>query len=994
ANSNGVADAGETIDYSFVLTNTGNVTLTDVSVDDPKAGPVTCAPTTLEPGQSVTCTADAPYTVTEQDVIDGGVVNVATGNATTPPDVDPIVPPTDTETTPTPVAGAGLSIDKVASLNDANSNGVADAGETIDYSFVLTNTGNVSLSDVSVDDPKAGPVTCDPTALAPGESVTCTADTPYTVTEQDVIDGGVVNVATGNATTPPGVDPIVPPTDTETTPTPVAGAGLSLDKVASLNDTNSNGLADAGETIDYSFVLTNTGNVTLTGVSVDDPKAGPVTCDPTTLAPGESVTCTADTPYTVTEQDVIDGGVVNVATGNATTPPDVDPIIPPTDTETTPTPAVAAGLALDKIASLNDTNSNGLADEGETIDYSFVLTNTGNVTLTGVSVDDPKAGPVTCAPTTLAPGESVTCTADAPYTVTEQDVIDGGVVNVATASAITPAGVDPIDPPTDTETTPTPVAGPSMALDKVASLNDTNSNGLADVGETIDYSFVLLNNGNIDLTDVSVDDPKAGPVTCAPTTLEPGQSVTCTADAPYTVTEQDVIDGGVVNVATGNATTPPDVDPIVPPTDTETTPTPVAGAGLSIDKVASLNDANSNGVADAGETIDYSFVLTNTGNVTLADVSVEDPKAGPVTCGPTTLAPGESVTCTADSPYTVTEQDVIDGGVVNVATGNATTPPDVDPIVPPTDTETTPTPVVGAGLSLDKVASLNDANSNGLADAGETIDYSFVLTNTGNVSLSDVSVDDPKAGPVTCDPTTLAPGESVTCTADNAYTVTEQDVIDGGVVNVATSSATTPPGVDPIVPPTDTETTPTPPALGGLSLVKVDHLNDTNGNGLADAGETIDYTFILTNTGNLTLTDVGVDDPMVGSVTCTMTILVPGQSVECAADTSYTVTAADVLAGKITNTATGGGATPPGVDPIVPPTDTVVTPTGPIPAAPTPAPTPTPTPVPTSPSAPGGFLPTTGADALALVSIAVALGLVGTGIHLFRRRRQGLSQQR
>ncbi|KAB1880909.1 hypothetical protein F6W70_17705, partial [Microbacterium maritypicum] len=204
---------------------------------------------------------------------------------------------------------------------------------------------------------------------------------------------------------------------------------------------NSNGLADAGETIDYSFVVLNTGNVTLTGVSVDDPKAGSVTCDPTTLAPGESVTCTADAPYTVTEQDIIDGGVVNTATGNATTPEGVDPIIPPTDTETTPTPAAAAGLAIEKVASLNDANSNGLADAGETIDYSFVVLNTGNVTLTGVSVDDPKAGSVTCDPTTLAPGESVTCTADAPYTVTEQDIIDGGVVNTATGNATTPEGV-------------------------------------------------------------------------------------------------------------------------------------------------------------------------------------------------------------------------------------------------------------------------------------------------------------------------------------------------------------------------------------------------------------------------------------------------------------------------------------------------------------------------------------------------------------------------
>ncbi|WP_047522908.1 DUF7507 domain-containing protein, partial [Microbacterium sp. ZOR0019] len=287
-------------------------------------------------------------------------------NATTPPGVDPITPPTDTETTPTPAAAAGLAIDKVASLNDTDDNGLADVGETIDYSFVILNTGNITVTDVSVDDPKAGAVTCDPITLAPGESVTCTADNPYTVTEQDIIDGGVVNTATGNATTPPGVDPITPPTDTETTPTALAGAAMTLEKSASLNDTNGNGLADAGETIDYSFLLTNTGNITLTDASVDDPKAGAVTCDPSSLAPGDSVTCTTDAPYTVTERDVIDRGVLNTATGNAMTPPGVDPITPPSDTIVTPTGPVPS-------------NPGGGGDGGP-------LANTGADSLAGVPV--------------------------------------------------------------------------------------------------------------------------------------------------------------------------------------------------------------------------------------------------------------------------------------------------------------------------------------------------------------------------------------------------------------------------------------------------------------------------------------------------------------------------------------------------------------------------------------------------------------------------------
>ena len=52
-------------------------------------------------------------------------------------------------------------------------------------------------------------------------------------------------------------------------------------------------MTTAGDTIAYTFVVTNTGNVTLDSVAVDDPLVGAVSCPVTTLAPGASTTCTA-----------------------------------------------------------------------------------------------------------------------------------------------------------------------------------------------------------------------------------------------------------------------------------------------------------------------------------------------------------------------------------------------------------------------------------------------------------------------------------------------------------------------------------------------------------------------------------------------------------------------------------------------------------------------------------------------------------------------------
>ncbi len=114
-------------------------------------------------------------------------------------------------------------------------NGTA-AGDSIDYSFLVTNTGNVTLDPVSVDDPTAGPVTCPVTVLAPGASTTCTAS--YTLTQGDVDAGVVDNTATATGTDPNDTD--VTDTDTVSTPIP-ASPGISVVKSATLNGTAAGG---------------------------------------------------------------------------------------------------------------------------------------------------------------------------------------------------------------------------------------------------------------------------------------------------------------------------------------------------------------------------------------------------------------------------------------------------------------------------------------------------------------------------------------------------------------------------------------------------------------------------------------------------------------------------------------------------------------------------------------------------------------------------------
>lgn len=128
----------------------------------------------------------------------------------------------------------------------------------------------------------------------------------------------------------------------------------------------------------------------------------------------------------------------------------------------------APSLTLDKQATLNDGNANGIADAGETIQYTFLVTNTGNTVLTAVSIDDPRVTGVLPATADIAIGGSQLFTA-APYLVTQEDIAAGQIDNTATASGLDPNAVvveslpDNTTIPTATTPSPSPSPSPSQA---------------------------------------------------------------------------------------------------------------------------------------------------------------------------------------------------------------------------------------------------------------------------------------------------------------------------------------------------------------------------------------------------------------------------------------------------------------------------------------------------------------------------------------------------
>ena len=300
-------------------------------------------------------------------------------------------------------------------------------------------------------------MTCPVTTLAPGVTTTCTAT--YTLTQADVDAGVVDNTASVDR------DAADRCSRHRHRHGQLAGRAQPRPSASTSRRPPPSG-ATAGSTIAYTFVVTNTGNVTLHGVAITDAKVGPVTCPVTTLAPGATTTCT--TTYTLTQADVDSGHVANTAAVDRHAPDRCSGRLLRDSTDT----PIAAGptLTLDKTAAAPSGNT-----AGSTIAYSFLVTNTGNVTLTSVGVSDPKVGPVTCPVTTLAPAASTTCTTT--YTLTQADVDAGSVVNTATAAGTPPTGaaVTAIDSVTS------PIARTAtITMDKQAGTPSGNTAGFDD----------------------------------------------------------------------------------------------------------------------------------------------------------------------------------------------------------------------------------------------------------------------------------------------------------------------------------------------------------------------------------------------------------------------------------------------------------------------------------------------------------------------------------
>lgn len=607
----------ETVVYTETVTNKGTVKLTDVTVNqelmgeyDPQEG-LTSRGTTaylpdLEPGESYTFTYRVPASLAE----DNKLVNDA--------DVTTAQKVTDDDTCTVYTVNPYMTLTKTVDSD------VYRTTDTITFTDTITNTGDNTLYNIVVTEDyttgkfvKVDADKVDETEnsnvvvikeLAPGESITLT----YTVKAEDVDEGDnrvLVSVTTADATSEENVKAeanvrfrIIHPEIQVTTTT---------DKQV-YNDL---------EDIVFTDVVTNTGDCTLTNVVVKenfdkgaytDTANGTLNSDGTVtiakLEPGESVKL----QYTINAADapVTNGTVTNLVTATA------DEGV--SDDDSTTVKIVHYSIEVTKVV---DARIHSVDDS---VVFTNIVTNNGSSRLTNIVVEEDLPGTFQLANgaaimndniviAALEPGESYTYNYIVPANNTT--IVDGRITGTVTATASENNLDDSSDKVSDSDTDYTLVQSPAISVTK------TVDDRTYAIGETVVWTDTVTNTGDMLLTNVVVTESLNGTFdTSFDTTdnsfviptLEAGESVTFTFST--VITDKDYADK--VQNCTVDAVAAEGVS------DDATAEVPVNGAAIKVVKSVTKTEYTTD------ETIIYTDVITNTGDVTLTQVVVKEDLPG------------------------------------------------------------------------------------------------------------------------------------------------------------------------------------------------------------------------------------------------------------------------------------------------------------------------------------------------------------------------------
>lgn len=601
----------------------------------------------------------------------------------------------------------------------------------VTWDYTVRNSGTEPLTDVSVGDSEGVIVTCPSTALDIGESMVCQG-TGNVGNGQSYENTGAV-IGTGAISGDPASAE-----DTWSVVISPLSPALTIDKTA-------DGVAEgtpipALSTVTWNYQVVNAGAEPVSAINVTDSQGVAVTCPATVLAVGASMDCTGTGPIGL-GPSYQNTGVV-VGTGDLTG-------APATATDTWNAEVIPLERAIEVVKSSPDTVEGGTLPAFTTVNWEYLVTNTGEEPVTNLVVTDDQGVAVSCPVTSLAVNESTTCTGSAS--------IGAGPAyrNVATAAAVAEYTGLPVQDQDDWSISVSPL-NLDLQLDKRAPAVQEGS--WVRPGTMVDWEYIVTNTGDEDLADLQVLDDQGVTVSCPGTMLSAGDSMTCTGTG-------SIGSGpGYTNIGIAEAVGALSLTPVTAEDDWSVE---VREPVTSISVVKGAENALDGGTVRQGTVVNWNYAVTNTGEEPVETLTVTDSQGVQVTCPATELAPAETMVCTGSGPIGAGP----DYANTAVATGTGTV---TGAEVTAEDTWTTLVQVLLSGIAVIKDAVAYDTGAT--VPANSDVAWNYTVINIGEDALWRVTVTDDRGVTVTCPDGELAVGASMVCTgagsvgSDASYT--------------------------------------------------------------------------------------------------------------------------------------------------------------------------------------------------------------------------------
>lgn len=961
------ADIGDIVTKTVVVTVTGSTTANNVIISDTIPSGSTLVPNSLRLNGSVVAGADPNlgYTISTLNIgvstitYQTTIVTIPNTNPMTSTvigrysyTVDPATPNTKNKSTSSNTVSTEVNhADLVSTLNADRSTTVV--GDVVTYTIPIKVTGNTNAINISL----ASNI---PTGTNLVEnSVTINGAVQSGVTPTSIPVGTInfgqtttISFKVNVTTIPPSqtitnsatvsysytVDPASPGSKSSTSSTNIVNINVSKLQVTTTKSVDKVG-ATIGDNIKYSIVVVNSGDVNINNVKLLDTiptgvafitdsvkingisQGGSNPNPPTGITIGtvnSNSTTTVD--FGVTVNTVPSGNVItNIGTvGYNYT---VNPLVPngesgSSNTNTVSTQVIQSGLTASK--SVDKTS----ATLGDTITYTIVLSNTGNVQLTNVNLIDtiPNGGSLVANSVTINgtpqtgvnPGNlSISSIATGSVsTVTFQIKVDSIPVSnsfVNSASISYNYTVDPANPNGGSGGVNTNSVNTNLGQATLTAVKSVNKAG-AGVGEELTYTVVIKNTGNISANLVTLVDtiPNGSTFVANSVTINGSTQGAATPVAP---------NGISLGTISANQTTTvqfkTQVTSIPNPstlnnkasiyykyTSDPSSPNSVSGFVESNSVSTAIYQANINAVktvdkqgAALGNTLIYSIAISNTGNTSINNVKLYDtiPNGtnfvtnsvqinGLAQSGATPI-PGTGITVGSVAPSTTTTVS-FSVTVVTIPSGNSISNSatisynyTTDPSVPNGASGSVNTGIVNTSVGQITFNAVKSVNKS-LATLGEEIGYTIALKNLGNTGASNILVVDtlPSSisfvnGSVQVNGSaqgSMTPNNISIPSISSGQTATvtfKATVISIPNPNTITNSAYV--GykytVDPLNPNGESGSTTTNSVSSNLGQVTLNAIKYVDKVGVA-VGDIVTYTIVLTNTGNLVANTVVFKD--------------------------------------------------------------------------------------------------------------------------------------